>query len=85
MLPLILAGLAGATISAMLMVKDEEMKKPEEIDTNDVLEKAKQALNLSQEAIKHRDMQIEELEQLIAELTAKQVMNHAEVMESVNT
>jgi hypothetical protein len=85
MLPLILAGLAGAAITAIVMVEDEETKKREDEETIAMLDKAKQLLDDSNEAIVQRNAQIEELEQLIAELTAKHGVNHSEVMEPINT
>jgi hypothetical protein len=76
MLPLILAGLAGAAITAIVMVEDEE--------TIEMLDKAKQALNLSQDAIIKRDIHIEELEQLISELTVKSHLVNSEIVAPVN-
>ena len=85
MLPWILGGLIGAAITAVAMVDENETKCDDEDETIEILDKAKQALNLSQEVITQRDIHIEELEQLISELTAKHVVNHAEVIEPINT
>lgn len=72
MLPLILAGLAGATITAIgFYVADEE--ENDDTETVDILDKATQTLNQSRQVITDQQAYIDELQETIISLIENKI------------